>query len=98
MDFLNHKKGRVFFNRVFLLSHLQCTVRTVETVRLCLSLKKKKYIKAKLKRYLILNNKEENSSDFCLYFVQEFGLFRKGCMGGAGGGGGRKYIRYASGT
>jgi hypothetical protein len=34
---------------------------------------------------LTLNNKEENSSDFCLYFVREFGLCRKCCMGVVGG-------------
>jgi hypothetical protein len=46
--------------------------RDVETVRGCVSLKKKKSQGKAVEA--TLNSKEENSSDICLDFVQEFGL------------------------
>ncbi len=51
------------FYHVFLLSPLQCTVTTEETVRGCVSLKMWLWIA-----------RRKNSEDFCLDFIQEFGL------------------------
>jgi hypothetical protein len=42
MDFINYREWGMFFYPVFLLSHLQCTVTALETVRGCVSLKKYK--------------------------------------------------------
>jgi hypothetical protein len=39
MDFLNHREGGMVSYQVFLCSLFQCTVRTRETVRGCVSLK-----------------------------------------------------------
>jgi hypothetical protein len=60
MDFLNHKEGVWFFIRFssFLLYRNCQRLREFES-------------KAVL---VTVNNKEENSSDFCLDFVQQFGL------------------------
>ncbi len=63
MDFLNQKEGGIVFP----------TFSFTETG--CLSLKKhKSHGKA---GEVTVNNKEENSSDFCLDFVQEFSLRTK---------------------
>ncbi len=70
MDFLNHREGGMVFYQVFLFSPLQCTVtdsRNCERLR-------------ELEEIVIyqdktVNSKEENSEDFCLHFVQEFGLW-----------------------
>jgi len=65
------------FYQVFLLSPSQCAIHcnisTVETVRGCVSLKKK-FISQGKGVEVTVNSNEENSKDFCLYFVQEFGL------------------------
>ncbi len=42
MNFLKGGYGDMVFYQVFLLSLLQCTIKTLETVRGCVSLKKKK--------------------------------------------------------
>jgi hypothetical protein len=55
---------------IFLLSHLQCSVTELYTVRDCESLKKWKSEGKAVK--VTMNSKEENSQDFCLDFVQEF--------------------------
>jgi hypothetical protein len=47
----------------------------LETVRGCASLKKYNFHGKDVD--VILNSKEENSRDFCLDFVQEFGLWKK---------------------
>jgi hypothetical protein len=60
MDFLNHREGGVIFCQVLLLSPLQCTVtHFIETVRGCVSLKKRKYQFKAVE--MTLNSKEENS-------------------------------------
>jgi len=68
VDFLDHwKGGMVFYNLPSLLLNKNC--------KSCVSLKKcKSQGKAKAVE-VTLNNKEENFQDFCLYFVQEFGLW-----------------------
>ena len=69
MDFFNHRVGGMVFYQVFLLSPLQCKV---ETVRGCVSLKKWKSQGKAVE--VTVNNKEENSEDLCLDFVQEVGF------------------------
>ncbi len=64
--------GFMFFYPVFLLSRLQCTVTALETVRGCVSLTKWKSQGKAVEE--TVNSKEENSEDFCLDVVQEFGL------------------------
>jgi hypothetical protein len=44
-----------------------------ETLRGCVSLKKQKSQGKAVE--MTVNNKEDNSKDFCLDFVQEFGLY-----------------------
>jgi hypothetical protein len=58
------------FYQVFLISPLQCKV---ETVRGCVSLKKYKSQGKAVE--VTVNSKDENSQDFCLDFIQEFGLW-----------------------
>jgi hypothetical protein len=69
MDFLNHREGGEVFYQVFLLSPLQCTLTHCRNGSL--KLKYKSHGKAV---DVTLNRKEENSRDFCLDFVIEFGL------------------------
>ncbi len=57
MDFLNHREGGVIFYQIFLLSPLQCTVGTDETVTVFL----KKYKSQGKAEEVTLNSKEENS-------------------------------------
>ncbi len=74
MDFLNHREGDTVFYQVFFRSPLQCTVTElyIETVRGCVSLKKKSQGKAV---EVTVNNKEEGKLlRLCLDFVQEFNL------------------------
>jgi hypothetical protein len=72
MDFLNHSEGGVILYQFFLLSPLQCTVMTIETVRGFVSLKKKSQCKAV---EVTLNiARKETLKDFCLNFVPEFDL------------------------
>jgi hypothetical protein len=68
MDFVNHS-GVVFY-QVFPQDPFSFT-ETLETVR-GLSLKKQKSQGKAVE--LTVKSKEENSSDFCLDYVQEFGL------------------------
>jgi hypothetical protein len=73
MDFLNHRKGGMVFYQVFLL-HLY---------RNCKRLRDFEEIEIAGKAVEVtVNNKEENSYDFCLDFIQEFGLqcFRPHCI------------------
>jgi hypothetical protein len=65
MDFLHQGEGRRVFYQVFILSPVQ------QTVRGCVSLKK---YKSQGKGADTVNNKKENYLDFCMDFVQEFGL------------------------
>ncbi len=68
MHFLNHREGDMVFYQVFLLSHLQ-------KFRNCKRLHEFEEIEISSKAVKVtVNNKEENSEDFCLDFFQEFGL------------------------
>jgi len=57
--------------RVSRKSHLR-DYPTLETVKGCVSLKKYKSQNTAIE--VTMNSKEENSKDFCLDFVQEFGV------------------------
>jgi len=70
MDFLNHGKGDGFLSGFPPVSFTVYSNWTLETVRGCVSLKKCK----SQGKAVEVNSKEENSQDFCLGFVQEFGL------------------------
>jgi hypothetical protein len=65
MDFLNHREGGMFSIRFFsFLLYRNCKrLRVFEEIE----------ISSKAVEVSV-NNKEENSQDFCLDFVQEFGL------------------------
>jgi hypothetical protein len=65
ISFLNHREG-VWFSIMF------PPFSFTETVRGCVSLKKQKSQGKAVA--VIVNRKEENSSDFCLDFFQEFSL------------------------
>jgi hypothetical protein len=65
MDFLNHGEGDMVLSGFL-------PFFFTETVRGCASLKKQKSQDKAVEA--TVNNKEENSSDFCLDFVQEFGI------------------------
>jgi hypothetical protein len=69
MEFLNNREG-VWFSISFFSFLLHTVTETVKAVRGCVSLKKYKYHGKALE--VTVNSKEENSSDFCLDFVQEF--------------------------
>ncbi len=80
--FLNKEGGMVFY-QVFLLSPLQCTVTfTIEMHKTFLDFEE--ICKMSLKKYksqgkaveVTVNSKEKNFQDFCLDFLQEFGLWR----------------------
>jgi hypothetical protein len=72
MDFLNHREGVWLSIRFPLFFPLQCTVTELEIVRGCVSLMK---LKSQGKAVeMTVNSKEENFSDFCPDFVQEFVL------------------------
>jgi hypothetical protein len=58
------------FYQVTLFSPLQCTI---ETVRGCVSLNNLKSQGSAVE--MTVNSKEDNSSDFCLDFVRECGLW-----------------------
>jgi hypothetical protein len=66
MDFLNYREGGMVFYQVFLLSPLHCTVTELRNCKRLLDFEEIE---------VNVNSKEENSSDFCLDFVQEFGLY-----------------------
>jgi hypothetical protein len=81
MDFLNHREGGMFFYQVFLLFPLQCRVTFLyEYVRGFVSLKKYVRCCMSFKKYKsqgkAVNSKKENSEDFCLDLIQEFGLWQ----------------------
>jgi hypothetical protein len=73
MDFLNHREGRLVLYQVFLLSPLQCTQTPFRNFK-----RLSEFEEIEISRQSCrgtVNRMEENSSDFCLYFVQEFGLW-----------------------
>ncbi len=72
MDILNHREGGMVFDKVFFLSPLQCTVTELEPLIGWKSLEK--YKSQGKAEELTVNSKEENSYNFCMDFVQEFGL------------------------
>ncbi len=71
MEFLDHREwGMVSYQDLYL-SPLQCTVTELyKYIRCCVSLKNSQGKALEM----TVNCKEENSEDFCLDFVQEFGL------------------------
>ncbi len=72
MDFLNQREGGFLSGLPPFSFTVYCTVTELyDTVRGCVSLKKYKYQGKAIE--LTVNSKEENSQDFCLDFVQEFG-------------------------
>jgi hypothetical protein len=69
LDFLNHWEGGTVFYQVFLFSPLQCTVTDS---RNCERLRELEEIEISRQD---CEQQGENSEDFCLHFVQEFGLW-----------------------
>ncbi len=65
MDFLNHREEGMVFYQVFLLSLLQNSKRLREFEEIEISSNAVD---------VTVDNMEDNSFDFCLDFVQEFGL------------------------
>ena len=73
MDFLNHREGGMVFCQGFPpFSFKVYSNWTVETVRGCVILQKNKPQGEDVE--VTVNSMEENYEDFCLDFIQEFGL------------------------
>jgi hypothetical protein len=76
MDFSNLKKEGVVLYQFFLPSPLQCAVTHY---RNCTGLREFEEVEISCKAVEVtLNSKEKNCYDFCLDFVQEFGLTSAG--------------------
>jgi len=73
MDFLNHRKGGMVFYQVSSFPLFSVYSKNLEIARGCVSLKKYKFQGKAVE--VTVNSREENSEDFCLDFVQEFGLW-----------------------
>jgi hypothetical protein len=69
MDFLNHREGGMGLHQVFLPFLLQCIATNSRNCR-----RLREFEEIEISKQVPVNSKDENSSDFCLDFVQEFGL------------------------
>jgi hypothetical protein len=78
MHFLNHREGNMVFYQGFLLSPLQCTLMHYRNYKRLREFEEIEISRQSSSLEVTLNSKEENSSEFSLDFVQEFGLSVQG--------------------